>query len=111
MLISTPIRAVAADFAALRKHEFARLDANGCVYLDYTGAALYPVSLVARDARRLARLVMGNPHADSAPSLASTEAMEEARRLTLRLLDASASDYEVLFTANATAAVRILAEA
>ncbi|HLJ50551.1 MAG TPA: aminotransferase class V-fold PLP-dependent enzyme [Bryobacteraceae bacterium] len=109
--MSTPLRVVAPDFAALRQREFARLDATGCVYLDYTGAALYPASLVSRDAHRLATRVMGNPHAQSTPSLASTEAIEKARRLTLRLLDAKASDYEVIFTANATGAMRILAEA
>src|SRR5688572_7316247 len=73
---------------ALRAHEFARLDASGLVYLDYTGAALYPASLVRRDARRLATNLLGNPHAESAPSTASTAALDDARRLTLRLLDA-----------------------
>ena len=67
------------DAARIRAHEFARLDATGCAYLDYAGAALYPRSLVARDARRLAALVMGNPHADNGPSRASSEAIDEAR--------------------------------
>ena len=44
------------DCGALRAREFARLDAAGLAYLDYTGAALYPASLVRRDARRLGRL-------------------------------------------------------
>jgi selenocysteine lyase/cysteine desulfurase len=101
----------ALDARALRMREFARLDAGGVVYLDYTGAALYPASLVRRDARRLAARVLGNPHADSAPSAASTAALDEARRLTLRLLDADPGEYDVAFTANATAAIRILAEA
>jgi selenocysteine lyase/cysteine desulfurase len=99
------------DCGALRAREFARLDAAGLAYLDYTGAALYPASLVRRDARRLAMRVLGNPHSESAPSIASTDALEEARRLTLRLLDADPSEYDVVFTANATAAIRILAEA
>ena len=96
---------------AMRVREFARLDAAGLAYLDYTGAALYPASLVRRDARRLATRVLGNPHSESAPSIASTDALEEARRLTLRLLDADPNEYDVVFTANATAAIRILAEA
>ena len=41
-------------------------------------------SLVRRDARRLATRVLGNPHSESAPSLASTDALDEARRLTLQ---------------------------
>jgi len=99
------------DAGALRMREFARLDATGLAYLDYTGAALYPASLVRRDARRLATRVLGNPHSESTPSIASTDALEEARCLTLRLLDADPDEYDVVFTANATAAIRILAEA
>ena len=43
------------DITALRRREFSRLDATGSVYLDYAGAALYPASLVKRDAQRLLR--------------------------------------------------------
>jgi selenocysteine lyase/cysteine desulfurase len=98
-------------FAGLRSREFARLDAHGLIYLDYAGAALYPASLVRRDARRLSERVLGNPHSESGPSRISTEAIDVARRLTLRLLDADPSVYDVVFTANATAAIRVLAEA
>ena len=98
-------------WAALRAREFGRLDRAGIAYLDYTGAALYPASLVRRDARRLAAAVRGNPHADSGPSLASTEAVERARALTLRFVGADPVHYDVVFTANASGAIRILAEA
>ncbi len=108
--MGSPLRAV-IPLAGLRQREFARLDATRCVYLDYTGAALYPVSLIHRDADRLATRVLGNPHAESTPSLACTAAMETARRLTLRFLDADPAEYDVVFTANASAAMRILAEA
>ncbi len=99
------------DAAHIRAHEFARLDATGCTYLDHAGAALDPRSLVARDARRLAARVMGNPHADNGPSRASSEAIDGARTLTLQLLDADPAHYEVIFTANASGALRIVAEA
>lgn len=95
----------------LREREFSRLDATRSVYLDYTGAALYPESLVRRDARRLTCRVLGNPHAASGPSMVSTDAMEEARRLTLAFVDADPASYDVVFCANASGAVRILAEA
>jgi selenocysteine lyase/cysteine desulfurase len=97
--------------AALRACEFRRLDARGLAYLDYTGAALYPESLVCRDAKRLATGILGNPHSESAPSIKSTEAMECARRMTLEMLAADPATYDVIFTANATAGIRILAEA
>ena len=99
------------DVAALRRREFSRLDATGSAYLDYTGSALYPESLVRRDGRRLLNRVFGNPHSDSGPSLASTEAMDRARQLTLRFFDADPRDYDLVFTANASGAIRILAEA
>jgi selenocysteine lyase/cysteine desulfurase len=99
------------DFGELRRREFSRLDATRSVYLDYTGSALYPESLVRHDARRLLRSVCGNPHSESAPSLASTESLEEARALTLGFLDADPGVYDVVFTANASSGIRILAEA
>jgi selenocysteine lyase/cysteine desulfurase len=102
----------AADrIAPLRAREFARLDRAGTAYLDYTGAALYPASLVRRDARRLLAAVRGNPHADSGPSTASTAALERARALTLEFVGADPDVYDVVFTANASGALRLLAEA
>jgi len=97
--------------ASLRAREFARLDRTATAYLDYTGAALYPASLVRRDVRRLQSGVRGNPHADSGPSAASTAATERARVLTLEFAGADPAVYDVVFTANATGAIRILAEA
>jgi selenocysteine lyase/cysteine desulfurase len=103
------------DIASLRAQEFARLDpvadASACTYLDYAGAALYPQSLIVRDARRLERSVMGNPHSENAPSQAATRAIDAARELTLQLLDADPRQYDVIFTANATGALRIVADA
>jgi selenocysteine lyase/cysteine desulfurase len=99
------------DHGELRRREFSRLDATRTVYLDYAGAALYPESLIRRDASRLRRRVMGNPHSESAPSMASTDALDDARARTLRFFDASPEEYDVVFTANASSAIRILAEA
>jgi selenocysteine lyase/cysteine desulfurase len=102
----------AADpIASLRAREFGRLDRAATAYLDYTGAALYPASLVRRDARRLQAAVRGNPHAESGPSSASTEATERARALTLEFSGADPATYDVVFTANASGAIRLLAEA
>jgi selenocysteine lyase/cysteine desulfurase len=95
----------------LRQREFSRLDLTGTVYLDYTGSALYPASLVRADAGRLTNAVLGNPHSENLPSLSSTAAIENARRLTLRFFDADPATYDVVFTANASSGIRILAEA
>jgi selenocysteine lyase/cysteine desulfurase len=98
------------DFAALRAREFARLDADGHAYLDYTGSALYPASLVDAHAALLRDAVLGNPHSDSPASLASSALMAEARARVLRFLDADPDEYAVAFTANATGALRLVAE-
>ena len=100
-----------AQFNDLRAREFSRLDANGIVYLDYTGSALYPASLVRRDARRLATRVAGNPHSEHGPSRVSSEAIDAARMRMLRFVDADPAEYDVVFTSNASGAMRILAEA
>jgi len=99
------------EFEDLRQREFARLDSTGTVYLDYTGAALYPASLISSDAKRLTQSVLGNPHAESLPSSASTGAIEAARAQTLRFFGADPTTYDLVFTANATGAIRVLAEA
>jgi selenocysteine lyase/cysteine desulfurase len=93
-------------FAALREREFSRLDAMGHAYLDYTGSGLYAASLVRSDAERLLTSIDGNPHAD--PSMA--ERIECTREDVLRWLDADARDYTVIFTPNASGAIRLVGE-
>ncbi|HEX8242960.1 MAG TPA: aminotransferase class V-fold PLP-dependent enzyme, partial [Longimicrobium sp.] len=53
----------------------------------------------------------GNPHSDSPASRASTEAIERVRARVLRFFDADPAEHEVVFTANATGAIRLVAEA
>jgi selenocysteine lyase/cysteine desulfurase len=99
------------DFRALRQREFARLDARGDVYLDYTGSALYPDSLVREHAELLRGSVFGNPHSDSPASRASTRMLDEARAAVLRFFEADPAEYEVCFTANCSGALRLVGEA
>jgi selenocysteine lyase/cysteine desulfurase len=98
------------DFAALRALEFSRLEAEAHAYLDYTGCALYPESLVVEHMAMLRESVLGNPHAESPASLASSALIAEARAHLLRFLDADPSEYAVVFTANASTALRLVAE-
>jgi len=93
-------------FATLRAREFSRLDAAGCAYLDYTGSGLYAESLIHADTHRLLHSVSGNPHSD--PCMA--ECIERTRADLLAWLDADPRDYTVIFTANATAALRLIGE-
>ena len=99
------------SLTSLRKREFARLDARGgSVYLDYTGAALYPSSLVSAHTRWLQHSVAGNPHSTSPASLLSSRAADEARAAVLNFFDADEGEYDVVWTPNATAGFRIVGE-
>jgi selenocysteine lyase/cysteine desulfurase len=99
-----------AYFAGWRSRELSRVERAGLVYLDYTGAALYPESLVRADAERLACSVLGNPHSEHRASLDASRDLEDARAAILDLLHAAPAEYEVVITANATAAIRLVAE-
>jgi selenocysteine lyase/cysteine desulfurase len=96
--------------ADVRRTEFARLDAEGIAYLDYGGAALYADSQIAAHAARLGRAVLGNPHSEHGSSQASTAIINRLRARVLRFFDAG-DDYVVCFTANASAAIKLVAEA
>lgn len=94
----------------LRQRDYARLDAKGHVYLDYTGAGLYSESQVEKHHRLLSSDVFGNPHSSNPTSLAATQLVEHARDAVLRFFNASAEEYVVIFTANASGALKLVGE-
>src|SRR6185436_9777653 len=100
----------AFDFAALRAREFARLDAHGHAYLDYAATALYGASQLRAHHALLADGVFGNPHSESGPSRSSSAVIECARRKVLRWFVVDESSHDVCFTANASAAIKLVAE-
>ncbi|NRN70724.1 Aminotransferase class V-fold PLP-dependent enzyme [Kibdelosporangium sp. 4NS15] len=95
----------------LRASEYAYLDEQDHVYLDYTGAGLAAISQWRTHVNRLRGNVFGNPHSVNPSSRASTELVESARARVLRHFNAAPDDYVVIFTANATAAARMVGEA
>ncbi len=94
----------------LRATEYARLDEQGHVYLDYTGGGLYADRQIAEHAALLRRGVFGNPHSSNATSLAATELNERAREYVLRYFNASPDEYAVIFTQNASGALKLVGE-
>jgi selenocysteine lyase/cysteine desulfurase len=102
--------AVDPYFAELRQTEFGRLDRDHHAYLDYTGAALYAERQLAEHHAMLCDSVLGNPHSESTSSRASTAIIERARRDVLAFLDADPDEYAVIFTANASAAIKLVGE-
>ena len=95
----------------LRTREFTRLEETGQVYLDYTGARLYAASHVRRYGAMLTSGVFGNPHSHNPPSSASTAVIESCRRRVLGFFDAVLDDYAVIFTGNASQALKLVGEA
>jgi selenocysteine lyase/cysteine desulfurase len=104
------------DFASthavddLRAREFRRLDESGHVYLDYTGGSLYAESQVRRHMEFLLHDVLGNPHSSSPASRRATELIENTRARVLRFFNASPAEYAVVFTANASQALKLVGE-
>jgi selenocysteine lyase/cysteine desulfurase len=95
---------------SLRAREFGRLDAGGHVYLDYTGAGLYGASQVRRHMDLLQREVFGNPHSESPTARRATVLVEDARRHVLSFFNASAEEYCVIFSGNASHALKLIGE-
>lgn len=100
-----------AYFGALRRDEYSRLDVEGDAYLDYTGSGLHPESLVRRHLDALNCGVIGNPHSENPSSRASSDALEAARKAVLDLFDVDDATHVVIFTANASGALRLVGEA
>jgi len=94
----------------LRATDYARLDALGHVYLDYTGGSLYAESQLRRHHELLSASVLGNPHSNNPTSLESSRHVEEARAAVRRFFNVRDDEYEVVFTANASGALKLVGE-
>ena len=93
----------------IRATEYARLDAAGDAYLDYTGAGLYAASQIREHGELLASSLLGNPHSASPASLSATHLVERTRRAVLDWFNAG-DDYTAIFTLNATGALKHVGE-
>ncbi len=96
---------------ALRASEYSRLDRLGQTYLDHTGGGLYAASQIRRHQELLAGAVLGNPHSQNPTSLASAELAREARDAVRRFFNAPEDEFEIVFTANASGALKLVGEA
>lgn len=73
----------------LRRTDYAGLDRDGHVYLDYMGGGLFAASQLTEHAALLQNGVFGNPHSSNPTSAASTELVERARDYVLEYFGAS----------------------
>jgi molybdenum cofactor sulfurtransferase len=100
----------AAALEELRTTEYARLDATGNVYLDYTGGSLYAESQVQEHLRMLRDGVLGNPHSANPTSSAASALVDRTRAAVLRFFNAPEREYACIFTPNATGALKLVGE-
>lgn len=98
------------SLARLRAEEYARLDATDQVYLDYTGGGMHAASQIDAHAELLRSRVLGNPHSANPTSLAMTDLVEGARRYVGEFFNAPDDEYLVVFTPNASGALRLIGE-
>ncbi len=98
------------DLDELRDRDYARLDRSGQVYLDYTGGGLYADSQMRLHQQVLADNVFGNPHSSNPTSQAATRLIESARAAILKFFNADPAEYTVIFTLNASGALKLVGE-
>ena len=80
-------------------------------YLDHAGTTLYAKSTIERFSADMIGNLYGNPHSASSASQSTSKRVEEARLRLLDLFNASPDDYDVVFVANATAGIKLIADA
>ncbi|KAJ7133694.1 PLP-dependent transferase [Mycena crocata] len=94
----------------LRRSDYGRLESTGETYVDYMGGAIYPESLIRVHTEFLSCNVLGNTHSVSNSSKLSLKCADEARAAVLSFFQASSDDYTVIFTPNATGALKLVGE-
>jgi molybdenum cofactor sulfurtransferase len=105
-----PSFASTAHLDTLRETEYARLDQQAHIYLDYTGGGLYAESQLRDHMALLTSNVFGNPHSTNPASQAMTDLVEHAREYILEYFNADPNEYEAIFTPNASGALKLVGE-
>ncbi|KAL8870574.1 MAG: hypothetical protein Q9174_003414 [Haloplaca sp. 1 TL-2023] len=82
----------------------------GTTYLDHAGTTLYSRSLITEYRNTLDQNLFGNPHSQSPSSKLSTDSVETARSRMLAFFRADPEHFDLVFVANATAAIKVVAD-
>ncbi len=107
---SYPTYETTAVLDELRDSEYGRLDKTKQIYLDYTGGGLYADKQLRQHMEMLRNNVYGNPHSQNPTSSAATSKVEAARAYVLEYFNASPDEYTLIFTANASGALKLVGE-
>lgn len=102
-------KTITNKFELLREKEYANLDIQQQVYLDYTGGSLYSSHQLQTHLQFLQNNIFGNPHSTNPTSQLATKYVEDARNYVLKYFNAT-DDYCCVFTQNASGALKIVGE-
>ncbi|KAF8859154.1 PLP-dependent transferase [Acephala macrosclerotiorum] len=83
---------------------------QGKTYLDHGGATIYAKSLIETVSADLISNLYGNPHSASDPAMLSGQLVDNTREKTLRFFGADPEHFDLIFVANATAAIKLVME-
>ncbi|KAF4829361.1 Molybdenum cofactor sulfurase [Colletotrichum tropicale] len=98
-----------ARIKAIREYEYPMLKDQ--VYLDHAGMTLPAKSLMTSFGNEMSSTLFGNPHSTSTSSQLSTSRIEDIRMRVLQMFNADPARFDVVFVANATAGIKLVAEA
>ena len=94
---------------ATRQKEYPLLAST--TYLDHAGTTPCASSLITRFSQDLLTNLYGNPHSSSSSSQLATRNIDDIRHDTLRFFNADPADFDLVFVANATAGIKLVADA
>ncbi|KAF9883393.1 hypothetical protein FE257_003516 [Aspergillus nanangensis] len=105
-------RGYSTDVDVIREREYPQLQGMCCTtYLDHAGTTLYPKSLIDSFSQELTSNLFGNPHSMSPSSQLTTQRVDDIRLRTLRFFNADPEEFDLVFVANATAAIKLVVDA
>ncbi|KAF9128958.1 hypothetical protein BGW39_004610 [Mortierella sp. 14UC] len=94
----------------IRKEQYPQL--KGAVYLDHAGATLPSQHHLRQFTANLTANLYANPHSKSPSSQATSDRVDSARQKVLRHFKAATNgEWDVIFTANATAGIKLVGDA
>ncbi|RIA84860.1 molybdenum cofactor sulfurase [Glomus cerebriforme] len=92
----------------IREEEYPQL--KGTIFLDHSATTTYAKSALTSFTTDLVNNLYGNPHANSPSSQLCNQRIDQVRGRVLKHFNANPGDYHVIFTQNATAAIKLVGE-
>lgn len=80
------------------------------MYLDHSGATIYAKSLIDAFTEQMSSNLYGNPHSANRPAERSGRVVDDVRARTLQFLGADSEHFDLVFVANATAGIKLVAD-